>query len=154
MWSSEEIAGLRRLTMVASNPRRLLLYNLAAAFGSVAAVIDDKINATPCSLVQPTRMVWTLYFVSTLPVTLVLGRRVTPIWPIGMFLFGGISAGIVAKAIHDSMADSVCGSHNLFPIEIVMIAAYATPGTAAGMVLALALRRFGRDSHEATTPLS
>jgi hypothetical protein len=117
--------------------RRLIPYSLAAVLGALYASILSRLYGPTAD--TPLMAVFVASFFSMLAASFLLGRVAVPRWPIGIFVYAGICAGILANAIYDLVVNQV--DHNLFPIEIIVMAAFAMPGVIAGTALAWLVRR-------------
>jgi hypothetical protein len=73
---------------------------------------------------------------------LALGLFTRPLWPMVLFGFAGISAAVVAYAFYDFSVNHI--EHNLFPIEILILAILLMPGLVVGVTSAAAVNRLRR----------
>jgi hypothetical protein len=81
------------------------------------------------------------FFVMVVP-GFILGRRVKPLWSVGILVCAGICAGVVANAAYDLEVHHL--DHNLFQVEIVVLSAFAMPGVVTGLGLAWLALRFNK----------
>ena len=124
----------------APGTRLLLHYGAGAAVGALYVTMLYKLLGPTDQL--PSKASLVVSFFVMLTGSFLIARRVTPGWLVGAFLFAGIGGGVLMNAIYDSLVHHV--DHNLFPIEIVFLVAFAMPGVLAGLLLAW-LRRGVRD---------
>ena len=127
----------------APGTRLLIHYGIGAAFGAAYAIVLYKLLGPTDDL--PSKASFVVSFFVMFAGSFIIARRVTPGWPVGAFLFAGIVCGVFVNAIYDGFFHHV--DHNLFPLEIVFLVAFAMPGVLAGLLLAWFRRGVGEISN-------
>lgn len=137
------------MSRIASRRNNLITYGLACILGAAyvgALGLIGQISFVSLSVVL------LFSFVGMSAATYFLARRVptgTDLWPIGGFVFIGISVAILASAIYDWTVNH--RDRNLFPFEIALCSALAMPGVIAGLALRWSVQRDKRTGSKQTT---
>ena len=111
----------------------LIQYGISAAVGALYAILFIR-GLAPVDSFLWGMPVFLLSCVLLAALTFLLARRAALTWAVGLFVLVGICGGVFTNAIVDDMISQM-EKHNLFPLEIILVAGFAMPGVITGLGL-------------------